>query len=156
MHVLRPLFVVAAIVGFILAARFAFVPGDFGIQERGYLYGWHRKSNEEDWKKFSVKYRGPEYCRECHAENARLIAKSPHRAIMCENCHGPALNHPEDPPKLSPDRSRAFCLRCHAFLPYPTSGRREINGFSAPEQHNPGIECAACHNPHDPKPGGSK
>lgn len=156
MHVLRPLFVVVAVVGLILVARMVYVPQDFGVQEQGYMYGWHRKGNEEEWKKFPVKYHGPTYCRDCHAENAGLLAKSPHRSIGCENCHGPARDHPQDPPKLTPENTREFCLRCHAFLDYPTSGRRAIKGFADPEKHNPGMVCSLCHNPHDPKPGGSK
>ena len=65
-HVLRPLFVVIGIVVLILLARMVIVPKDFGIGERGYMYGWHRKSNEEDWKKIKVKYMGREYCKDCH------------------------------------------------------------------------------------------
>ncbi len=49
-HVFRPLFVVIGIVAIILAARLFLVPKDFGVQERGYMYGWHRKANEEDRK----------------------------------------------------------------------------------------------------------
>jgi hypothetical protein len=50
MHVLRPFFVFLAFVAIVLIVRFFYVPKDFGIHERGYMYGWHRKSNEEEWK----------------------------------------------------------------------------------------------------------
>ncbi len=147
MHVLRPLYVVLALVVIILAARTLFVPEDFGIHERGYMYGWYRAGNPAEWKAVKVKYQGKEYCRDCHADEEKQVLSAPHKAIECENCHGPALEHPSDPPKLTLDRSRGLCLRCHTYLPYPTSKRSEIKGID-PDQHNPGLECAGCHNPH--------
>ncbi len=151
-HVLRPLYAVIGIVIVILIARSFVVPKDFGVGARGYMYAWHRAGNEEDWKKFKIKYQTSEYCKDCHPENYDKIKKSPHRNIQCENCHGPAIDHPSDVmPKLTMDRSRVQCLRCHAHLSYPTSGRQLIKGFENPEKHNPGMECATCHNPHSPK-----
>lgn len=155
-HVWRPLFVVIAIVVLILIARQFLVPKDFGIHERGYMYGWYEKSNEEYWKtKIAVKYKSAEYCKDCHSDKYSMIMQTPHAIIQCENCHGPAMEHPSDPPKLTIDKSRAQCLRCHYPLPYPTSGRANIRGID-PEKHNPDVECSMCHNPHKPKIGGTK
>lgn len=158
-HVWRPLFVIIGIVAMILAARVVLVPKDFGVHERGYMYGWYRKSNEEDWKKVAVKYQGMEYCNNCHPDKVEAIGKTPHSNIQCENCHGPAGAEdgavhydPDKLPKLSIDRSRDHCLRCHFPLKYPTSGRSKIRGID-PEKHNPGVECSACHNPHQPMEG---
>lgn len=148
-HVLRPLYVVLAVVAAILAARVFVVPADFGIQESGYMYGWHRESNEQDWKDFKVKHKGRKYCQQCHEENYEAIMQSPHGAIQCENCHGAAVDHPVDPEKLNVDKSRTLCLRCHSYLPYPTSGRRIIPGIDR-EGHYPDTECVTCHNPHQP------
>jgi predicted CXXCH cytochrome family protein len=147
MHVLRPLYVVLALAAIILVARVFVVPEDFGIHERGYMYGWYREGNIAEWKAFQVKYQGKEYCRDCHADEEKQVLSSPHKIIECENCHGPALEHPSDPPKLTIDRTRGLCLRCHTYLPYPTSKRSEIKGID-PDQHNTGLECAGCHNPH--------
>lgn len=147
MHVLRPLYVVLALAGMILIARIFVVPNDFGIHEKGYMYGWYRKANESEWKAFGVKYQGKEYCMDCHAQQEKEVRSSRHNSIECENCHGPALGHPSDPQKLTIDRSRELCLRCHAYLSYPTSKRSEIKDID-PNQHNPGGECVACHNPH--------
>ncbi len=148
MHVLRPFIVILAVVAIILIARPFFIPDDFGVHDGGYMYGWHRQSNVEDWKKVTVKYQGRELCAACHAPEAKKVAASPHKIIECENCHGPANSHPADPPKLVLDKSRELCLRCHAKLLYPTSQRSQIPGIN-PEQHNPGIGCAICHNPHE-------
>src|SRR5512139_1984985 len=157
-HVWRPLFVVIGIVALILAARIVYVPKDFGAHERGYMYGWHRKANEEDWKKVTVKYQGAEYCANCHPDKVEKIRKTPHGIIQCENCHGPAgrpdgVLHPDEKlPKLDIDRSREHCLRCHFPLKYSTSRRAAIRGVD-PEKHNPGVECSSCHNPHRPMEG---
>ncbi len=151
-HVLRPLWVVMGVVALILVARQFVVPEDFGIHERGFMYGYHRKSNEEEWKAFKVKYRTKDYCRDCHPDKYGENITSKHRIIQCENCHGPAVDHPDSPPKLSIDRSRSLCIRCHAYLPYPTSQRSEIKGID-PGEHNPDMECSMCHNPHKPDMG---
>jgi hypothetical protein len=143
------LIVVIGIVILILLARLVVVPKDFGAHERGYMYGWHNKANEQFWKDFKVKYQGAEYCKDCHDKNYASIKKSPHQNIECENCHGPAVDHPDNPPKLVVDKSRAQCLRCHYPLPYPTSGRAQIRGID-PDKHNPDVECSMCHNPHKP------
>ncbi|NOZ24982.1 MAG: cytochrome C [Nitrospirae bacterium] len=148
-HVLRPLWVVIIIVILILVARFVIVPPDFGIQERGFMYGYHRKSNEDDWKAFKVKYKTRKYCKDCHPDKYEPIMSSKHRIIQCENCHGPAVDHPEDPPKLVVDKSRSLCIRCHARLLYPRTERAKIKGID-PEEHNAGMECSMCHNPHKP------
>jgi hypothetical protein len=151
-HVYKPLFVVLGVVVLILAIRMVYVPKDFGVGDRGYMYGWHRHANEEDWKNFKVKYQGREYCKDCHSDKYTKIMNTPHKIIQCENCHGPAIDHPADPPKLVIDKSRAHCLRCHFPLPYSSSGRSKIKGID-PLKHNPDMECSACHNPHNPMEG---
>ena len=150
-HVLRPLFVALVIVGVILFVRTIIVPGDFGVFERGYMYGWHRKSNEEEWKAVRVKYKTAAACIQCHKDKYNDIKGSAHAAISCENCHGPNYDHPKDPIGLTIDRGRSLCIRCHAYLPYKASDRGGIRGIN-PEKHYPSAECVMCHIPHNPKP----
>ncbi len=155
-HAWRPLYAVIGLVVLILIVRELYVPKDFGSHERGYMYGWHRKGNEDEWKAFKVKYQfNNEYCKDCHSDKYETLMRSPHAVINCENCHGPAMEHPSDPTKLKIDKSREQCLRCHYSLPYPTSGRANIRGVD-PEKHNPGVECSICHNPHKPNTRGMK
>lgn len=148
-HVLRPLWVVIGVIGLILIARYFVVPPDFGIYERGFMYSFHRKSNEKEWEAFKVKYRTRQYCKDCHSDKYDTIMSSKHRIIQCENCHGPAIDHPENPPKLVINKKRSLCIRCHTYLPYPTSQRAKIKGID-PKKHNTGMECVTCHNPHKP------
>ena len=128
-HVYRPLVVVIVVIVLILAVRTIYVPDDFGVGERGYMYGWHRNANVEEWKKVKVKYLGREFCQDCHADRCESLMANQHKNIQCENCHGPAVDHPEDQPRLAIDRSRAQCLRCHFPLPYPSSERSKIKGI---------------------------
>ena len=155
-HVWRPLYVVIAFVLALLVFRFFYVPNDFGSGKRGFMYSYHRKSNENEWKTQPVKYGFTgkqtlhESCGECHSEEVKTRTGDLHGIIPCEDCHGPGLNHPESPQKLSIDRSRELCLRCHTSLPYTTSDRKRIPGIS-PKEHNPSLECVMCHDPHNPR-----
>ena len=148
-HVYKPLWVVLGLLALVLIARIFYVPKSFGIHERGYMYGWYRSGNINDWKEVTVKYKGSDYCNTCHPDKYESISMTPHAIIQCENCHGPALDHPSNPPKLTINRSRALCLRCHSRLPYRTSGRADIRGID-PDKHNPDLQCVMCHNPHKP------
>lgn len=148
-HLWRPLLVALGLVAFILLLRVFLVPDDFGIHERGYMYGWHRSSNVEEWKKVTVKYQGSAGCEECHDENYRMLKAAAHADIPCENCHGPRGNHPDNPEKLSIDKNRSLCLRCHQRLPYPGSDRGKLPAIEG-GKHYPKQECASCHHPHDP------
>ena len=147
-HVWRPLVVVLVLLAVLLTARHFFVPADFGVYERGFMYSYHRKGSETDWENFKVKYKGKQYCADCHEEYAKNMS-SPHKIIQCENCHGPATDHPDVVEKLPIDRARELCLRCHAKLQYPTSMRGDIKGID-PLTHNPGQGCFKCHDPHHP------
>lgn len=150
-HVWRPLFVALGLVVGIILVRTVLVPEGFGVYERGYMYGWHRKSNEAEWKAVKAKYKTDVRCRECHPDKYNAIQGSPHSIINCENCHGPSYDHPDDPRGLAVDRSRGLCIRCHSYLPYKTSDRGGIRGIN-PETHYSQAECVMCHVPHNPKP----
>lgn len=152
-HVFRPLMVIIGISVIILIVQRVYVPDDFGVHGDSYTYNFYREGNLDDWKAVTVKYQGDEYCANCHQDKTDLIASTAHSIIQCENCHGPAQQHPQDPPKLTIDRTREQCLRCHTRLDYPTSGRADIEGID-PASHNSGIECATCHDPHNPTLGG--
>ena len=148
-HAWRPLAVVIGAVALLLPLRAIVVPSDFGVNGENFTYGFHRKGAIDDWRAVTVKYKGKEYCRECHEEKVAENLSSPHKVIECENCHGPALEHPDKPEKLTVDRSRELCLRCHAALPYPQSHRAGMPAID-PATHNPGQACPDCHNPHNP------
>lgn len=152
-HVWRPLYVVICLILLLFLMRIFYVPEDFGAQERGYTFGYHRLGNEQDWQDYPAKYRNTDhnnrYCNSCHDQVTETLSMWQHAMIPCENCHGAAFDHPQSPEKLTIDRSRSLCLRCHSQLIMPSSGRNLIPGID-PKDHNVGMECADCHNPHNP------
>ncbi len=148
-HALRPLLVVIVIVLAVFVVRHYYVPSDFGVHSNGYMYGWYRGRDTWDWKLVTVKYQGKQTCTPCHRAQVDVISGTPHAIIQCENCHGPAQDHPSDPAKLTVDRSRALCLRCHTKLAYPSSARGGLRGID-PATHHPGVACVVCHDPHHP------
>lgn len=148
-HVIRPFLVVFAVLVVLLTVRLFFVPKDFKVGDRGFMYSYHRAGSEKDWANVKVKYQSREYCADCHDENYKKIMASPHKIIQCENCHGPAVDHPDTIEKLPIDKSRELCERCHTKLEYPTSLRGKIKGID-PQKHFPGKQCSVCHNPHHP------
>jgi predicted CXXCH cytochrome family protein len=79
----------------------------------------------------------------------KTILASPHKLIQCENCHGPAIGHPDDNTSLKITGSRELCLRCHTRLAYPQSDRGKLLAV-APDTHNSGENCVECHKPHNP------
>jgi hypothetical protein len=137
----------------IIAPSFSAVAGD-------YRYQWHRVANEQEWKDIAVKHQGNSYCKDCHSAEVEKVAVSAHAKVLCETCHGPAYNHPADPKKLSVDKGRHLCLPCHSNLPYRPSAYNELPveeirpqpvttlKMINPDDHNPDLECVACHDPH--------
>lgn len=148
-HVLRPLWVAIGVVAAIFVARLFLVPDDFGVHGDNFTYNYYRLSNIQEWKDFPVKYQGRDSCAECHKDNVRTVRRSPHRRLECENCHGPAVNHPDIVANLPTNIGREHCLRCHAFLDYPSTPRAEVPTISN-RMHYRRRECVECHDPHDP------
>jgi predicted CXXCH cytochrome family protein len=153
-HPFRFLLLVIAVAAFILIVRAIIVPSDFKVHNGDYKYQYYRTGNVEEWKNFEIKFQGREYCGDCHPEEYEKIVNSKHAMNQCENCHGPAYKHPDKVEKLTIDRSRDLCLRCHAELPYRPNVYAELSSgpieliMQNPEEHNPGEECVLCHDPH--------
>jgi len=144
---------VYSIAGLVPVARSFIVPS-FKAVDGDMMYQWHRVANEAEQKSVEVKYQGSDYCEACHPDIYQKIKASKHALVQCENCHGPAVKHPEAPQKLVIDQRRESCLRCHSNLPYR---QKEYAGLSTgpipmkmvdPNQHNPGTECTVCHDVH--------
>ena len=125
-----------------ITARHFFVPQSFG------LYGHYRANAVEEIRKKPTKYAGYETCIDCHEDIYNLKAKSYHKNISCEVCHGPAQAHTEDPTGVKPEipHERSQCAICHNYNPARPTGFPQIIA----SQHNPGKFCTQCHQPHNP------
>jgi len=94
-------------------------------------------------------YAGNSACAECHEDQYETKYSGYHRDLSCESCHGPGIEHIEDPDQiLSAPTERKFCPSCHAYNISRPTGFPQIN----PQTHNPLEVCIECHDPHDPVP----
>lgn len=102
-------------------------------------------------------YVGNAACAECHEEEAKVLANTPHgqkpfamrSTLGCETCHGPGRAHVENggdaalirnPARMNPEESAALCLGCHE------NGAQTHWKGSVHEQR--GLACATCHSVH--------
>ena len=139
------LLIAFAIIGIGFAvARQRFVPKTFGE------LGHYSAAAIDTAAARQIHYAGLQACVECHDDVGAIKAKSFHRNLTCEVCHGAAADHAEDPGVRFPaiPRSRQACLYCHDYLSSRPTGFPQIIERS----HNPLKPCMSCHNPHDPKP----
>jgi cytochrome c554/c'-like protein len=136
--------VVGVLVLAIVVVRFVVVPRSLVARD------FHRASTVAREAAKPVKHAGSDTCVNCHEDVGIKKAKSYHRGLACETCHGPAVGHAEDPGSAKPPapRDRKFCPVCHAYDPARPTGFPQIN----PVTHNPTVACITCHNPHDPVP----
>lgn len=143
-QVTRLALVAGVLVAGVLTARFVVVPRSLVSAEL------HRSDTVARELARPVKFAGSQVCQDCHEDVAGKKAKSFHRALACEGCHGPASTHAEDPGALKPPapRDRKFCPVCHGYDPARPTGFPQINQAT----HNPMRPCIECHDPHDPEP----
>jgi hypothetical protein len=136
--------VIGVVVALTLLARFVFIPRSLVSTDLHWAAATERESVKP------VKFAGSSACQDCHEDIATKKAKSFHRGLSCEACHGPAARHADDPSAMKPPapRDRKFCPVCHAYDASRPTGFPQIN----PTAHNPLKPCIACHNPHDPVP----
>jgi hypothetical protein len=136
--------VVGVLVGVTLLTRFVLIPRSLVSTE----LHWAEAAKREIAK--PVKFAGSSACQECHEDVTTKKAKGFHKTLACESCHGPAIQHTEDPSAMKPPapRDRKFCPVCHSYDPSRPTGFPQIN----PTAHNPLQPCITCHNPHDPVP----
>ena len=128
----------------LLVLRARFVPDSFGE------IGHYRAAALPAIAAQPLRYAGTQACAECHTDEAQAKARSYHRGLACEGCHGAANDHAQDPEKARPQipRDRGACVRCHAYHPGRPTGFPQIIETA----HNPMKPCPSCHNPHDPTP----
>lgn len=142
-QVTRWLVVFALLLTALFLARRFLIPTTFG------KYGHYRASAVDDNMAQEMQYAGQSACGECHEEVLAEKSKSKHGDVVCEVCHGPALNHTLSPEEILPPKpdKRGLCPLCHGYLASRPTGFPQI----IVESHNPGKPCMSCHEPHQPK-----
>ncbi|PKL83623.1 MAG: hypothetical protein CVV24_04015 [Ignavibacteriae bacterium HGW-Ignavibacteriae-3] len=132
------------IVAVFIVANSLLTPKDFG------LVGHYRAGSIQENADRELKYAGQEACADCHDDLWKLKNANYHKNLSCEVCHGPSINHTNDPDQFKPEipRDRTFCVVCHEYNTSRPTGYPQI----VSEAHNPRKICVTCHNPHNPTP----
>lgn len=142
---LIPLLIIGVVfIAALAVARHLLVPDTFGE------YGHYRAAAADLNRDLPMTYAGSQVCGECHDDIVEMKAHSFHERLSCEICHGPALDHANlETDELPPiPRGREYCSRCHEYESARPTGFPQILTIN----HNPGLPCLDCHNPHDPTP----
>ncbi|MBI4283760.1 MAG: hypothetical protein HY663_04750 [Chloroflexi bacterium] len=115
-------------------------------------FGFHSRNTNENaqaWAALPTEYVGPSVCVDCHQNEYNLREKGKHRAVSCENCHGPARAHVTTGAPEVLNTSRSLCGVCHARLVSRPSSFPQVDM----EKMGGDAECITCHNPHEPRAG---
>ncbi len=143
-QVSRLVLVFAALIIFVLIIKTWIIPPE--LKETGI----YRTSAIETELAKPVHYAGSGNCADCHNDISEVKSSGYHYSLSCESCHGPGMEHSEDPEEITPSapRKREFCSHCHTYNLSRPSGFPQIN----PIAHNPLDACIECHDPHNPEP----
>jgi len=137
---LLPLFAIFVIL--FLIVRHLLTPDSFG------QYGHYRGDALKENANKELIYTTKEECFECHSDIAELVEADVHFEISCLSCHGPGLEHVNNPEadNIEKDGSREFCGRCHSINPARSTNM--IFQVDIKEHYPERKNCIDCHNPH--------
>ncbi len=141
-HLIRLVVVVLIAVAAFAGLRSLLVPKTFG------QYGHYRGDALEETRQRAVSFAGRAACAECHDAVLEVKKTGKHAMVGCEACHGPLAKHAEDP-SLKPTRpnTATLCARCHEKNSAKPQGFPQV----VTKDHNTGMACGDCHQPHQPK-----
>jgi len=142
-QVKRLLFIFLALFIGWLIIREQLVPATFGE------LGHYRTAAVDSNAALPIFYVGQAECVSCHEDVGDLKRESHHSNVSCEVCHGPGVEHLEDPVtnQLFQPKERGLCILCHSYSASKPTGFPQID----PMLHNPVDPCMNCHEPHDPE-----
>jgi hypothetical protein len=143
-HLVRPALVLLGGLAIFLLIRQAVVPKGFG------KYGHYRPAALDVIRARPVVFAGQAPCVVCHTDQANARAAGKHAHVSCEACHGPQAAHANggDPVATKPALPdvATLCVRCHQKDAAKPHGFPQV----AATDHNAGVLCNACHQPHNP------
>ncbi len=142
-QIVRLVLLTIAILGSYLVARAFLTPASF------HEYGWYRGDALVELTSREPMFAGKKACEECHSDELNALAKSEHKGLSCEACHGPSQRHADNPDadKYRPDkRNTTACIRCHEYNPSRPTWHHQV----VSRTHYAGSKCVECHKPHNP------
>lgn len=125
-----------------LTARYFLIPDTFG------QYGHYRGNALLDNASREPVFAGKADCMDCHSDIAEMLASDKHAKLSCLICHGPGLEHVNNPDasNIMKKSGRAHCGRCHSINPARAKGI--ITQIDISTHHIEKDNCIECHNPH--------
>lgn len=141
-HLIRLVVVVLVAVAAFAGLRSLLVPESFGE------YGHFRGNVLAELRERPVQFAGREACAVCHDAVVETKKAGKHAIVACEACHGPQNKHAEDP-SIKPvlPEAATLCARCHEKNSAKPKGFPQV----VTKEHNAGMACNDCHQPHQPK-----
>jgi len=141
-HLLRLALVFAAGAILFIVFRAVLVPRSFG------QYGHYRGNAIAEIAAKQPVFAGHQTCESCHTDVLEMKTKGKHAGVNCEACHGALASHADDPTSVQPPKldTLVLCVRCHA-----ASSAKPKTFPQIAEDHNAGLPCETCHQPHSPQ-----
>ncbi|MDX8410352.1 MAG: cytochrome c3 family protein [Mariprofundaceae bacterium] len=139
-HVARLIAIMVATAAVAIIARGYFTAESFGE------YGHYRANAVPEIAAQRVIFQGQQSCKQCHAERHAEWAAGSHHGVSCENCHGPARDHPVSGKLPIPADTVRLCASCHEAMPARPAMQPQI----IIAEHAGAQACIECHNPHSP------
>ncbi len=135
---------------FVLGVVVFLVAGAFLVPKGYGTYGRFRAGALDLNRNHELVFAGRRKCAQCHEKVVTAKSAGKHAGVGCESCHGPLAAHAAKPESTKPvlPKIATLCLECHREL----VGRPAKFPQVDPKQHNQGVDCDACHDPHEPKP----
>jgi cytochrome c553 len=118
-----------------------------------YRFGHFRADSVPELAAGEPKFRGPEYCSNCHIDRHAEWSQGTHAKVKCEVCHGPAADHPATGKLPIPDDPVKLCTTCHEAMPARPDSQPQIVLAEHPFPSDTPVVCINCHNPHSPRIG---
>jgi len=130
------------IVAIFIAVRYFAKPDSF------YQYGHYRGKALTEIAGKETKYAPRGACADCHDAEFAANKAGPHSVISCQTCHGPAVEHVNDPSTSNITKPTVLktCVRCHEAN---KARPKRFPQVQIPD-HNDGKTCNKCHNVHNP------
>jgi cytochrome c553 len=141
-HIVRLFALMVAFIVLALVAKSYFTPDSF------YQFGHYRGDSVTEIASDMPKFRGPDYCLDCHEDRHAEWTGGSHKVVKCEVCHGAVAEHPdeEDLPVV-PSDSVKLCTLCHESMPTRPAAQPQI----VVAEHAGEEQCVLCHDPHSPR-----
>lgn len=145
-HIVRLLVLMAGFIVLALAAKSYFTPDSF------YRFGHYRGDSVGEIASAIPKFRGPDYCLDCHEDRNTEWSAGVHKVVKCEVCHGAVAEHPvEGDLPVVPADTVKLCTLCHEAMPTRPAAQPQI----VVADHAGDEQCVLCHDPHSPRIGGA-